>query len=443
MTAAIRLHRWIRTLDFYRRAIRGCAERPALIHCNDYNTMWVGVAARAMGGIAVLYDSHELWPDRNLRPEPRWWLLACESLFVRCAHVTITASPGYAEVMARRYRIDRPKVVRNIPASRPGGAAAQAGDPAQASGGTKHSLALYVGALTSGRGIEISIKALALVPDARLKLVGPGRDDYRAGLVELARREGVADRVEFAGAVPPEKLLGAIGEASVGLALIQPVCLSYEMSLPNKLFEYVAAGIPVLGSDLPAIGALVREHEIGLVAQPDQVADVASKLSAMLEPQRNAAFRLATRKAAKRLNWELSRGFWSPLTSRLQPPRDNGRSASAMEAPSSRVRPRLSRTFSRGRWSEYRRFLELAGRHGYRIVSLEQLDREGRRDGVAPTLILRHDVDQHPRSALTMAAIEDELGVRSSWYFRWRTAHPRSCPRLRNAASRSACITRH
>jgi hypothetical protein len=94
-----------------------------------------------------------------------------------------------------------------------------------------------------------------------------------------------------------------------------------------------------------------------------------------------------------------------------------------MESASGRVRPRLSRTFSRGRWPEYRRFLELARRHGYRIVSLESWVEERRVNG-PPTLILRHDVDQHPRSALTMAAIEDDLGVRSSWYFRWRTAHP-------------------
>jgi hypothetical protein len=89
-----------------------------------------------------------------------------------------------------------------------------------------------------------------------------------------------------------------------------------------------------------------------------------------------------------------------------------------------RIRPRLSRTFSRGRWDEYRRFLELARGHGYHIVSLERWVSQGQRDGSGPTLILRHDVDQHPRSALMMAAIEEELEVRSSWYFRWRTAHP-------------------
>jgi hypothetical protein len=89
-----------------------------------------------------------------------------------------------------------------------------------------------------------------------------------------------------------------------------------------------------------------------------------------------------------------------------------------------RVRPRLSRTFSRSRWGEYERFLRAAQEHGYRIVSLEDWVAEGfPRDG-DPTLILRHDVDQDPRSALRMASIETRLGLRSSWYFRWRTAHP-------------------
>jgi hypothetical protein len=88
-----------------------------------------------------------------------------------------------------------------------------------------------------------------------------------------------------------------------------------------------------------------------------------------------------------------------------------------------RIRPRLSRTFSRGRWGEYRRLLEQARERGYRIVSLEDWASED--DGAeGPTLILRHDVDQHPRSAFSMAEIEAEMGITSSWYFRWRTAHP-------------------
>jgi glycosyltransferase involved in cell wall biosynthesis len=304
MRAAIRIHRWVRTLDFYRRAIAVVRqERPALIHCNDYNTMWVGVAARLMGESAVVYDSHELWPDRNQRPEPRWWLIACEWLFVHLAHRTITASPGYAEVMARRYRIPPPGVIRNIPDASmlPSAVRSENGDSPAGDGDR---LALYVGALTTGRGLELSIMALNHIDDVRLRLVGPARPAYLAELVELADREGVSDRVEFAGAVSPDELVETISEASVGLALIQPVCLSYRMSLPNKVFEYVAAGLPVLGSDLPAISALVNEHRIGLLAEPGEVEDVAIKLGEMLEPDRNSAFRDAAREAAGILSWD-------------------------------------------------------------------------------------------------------------------------------------------
>jgi glycosyltransferase involved in cell wall biosynthesis len=304
MRAAIRLHRWMRTLDFYRRAISVVREvRPALVHCNDYNTMWVGVAARLIGGSAVVYDSHELWPDRNGRSEPRWWLIACEYLFVHLAHRTITASPGYAEVMARRYRISPPGVVRNIPDASmlPTDLSSENGGPGA---GREDRLALYVGALTTGRGLELSIMALNHIDDVRLRLVGPGRPAYLKELVALADREGVSDRVEFAGAVSADQLIETIREASVGLALIQPICLSYRMSLPNKVFEYVAAGLPVLGTDLPAIGSLVTEHRIGLLAEPGEAKDVAEKLGEMLVPERNAAFRDAARAAARELNWD-------------------------------------------------------------------------------------------------------------------------------------------
>ena len=83
-------------------------ERPLLVHANDWNTMWCAVAIKLLYGSRVVYDSHELWPDRNGRWEQRWWLLTSEALFVRLADATVTASPGYAEALAKRYRMPRP-----------------------------------------------------------------------------------------------------------------------------------------------------------------------------------------------------------------------------------------------------------------------------------------------------------------------------------------------
>jgi hypothetical protein len=94
-----------------------------------------------------------------------------------------------------------------------------------------------------------------------------------------------------------------------------------------------------------------------------------------------------------------------------------------MASPPARMRPRLSRTFSRNRWAEYGRFLNSALGEGYTVTPLERWVR-GEAPDAERILIMRHDVDQHPRSVLPMAAQEEELGIRSSWYFRWRTAHP-------------------
>lgn len=100
-------------------------------------------------------------------------------------------------------------------------------------------------------------------------------------------------------------------------------------------------------------------------------------------------------------------------------------------AATAHARPRLAHTRARARWGEYRRLLEAADAAGYRIVSLEAWLDEPARRVPARVLVLRHDIDQHARSALPMAAIEEELGLSSTWYVRWRTARPAVVERLR------------
>jgi hypothetical protein len=93
-------------------------------------------------------------------------------------------------------------------------------------------------------------------------------------------------------------------------------------------------------------------------------------------------------------------------------------------------RKRFARTLARPRWREYRDLLAHALSRGYRVISLERFV-ERPPDGPQPLLVLRHDVDQHPRSALRMAAIERAAGIASTWYFRWRTSDPRVIRRIR------------
>jgi glycosyltransferase involved in cell wall biosynthesis len=300
LAAAIRLRRLVTTADYYRRGIALVRRlRPELIHANDYNTAWIGLAGKVLAGSRLVYDSHELWPDRNLRPEWRPWLLLCESLFVRAADSVVTTSPGYAEVIARRYRVAAPTLVRNVPEWRAGPAPSRAGEGPP--------LAVYFGAVTRNRGLPTALRALALVPELRLRIVGPEAWGYRATLAALAAELGVGDRLELLEPVAPAEAPAVMGDADVGLALIEPACLSYEMTLPNKLYEYVAAGLPVLSSDVPVLAREVREHGVGTVADPADPVAVAAALRAVLEPEANASFRAAAERLAEEAVWERER----------------------------------------------------------------------------------------------------------------------------------------
>ena len=302
---AARLVRWATTLDFYARGIAAVRRlRPELVQCNDYNTMWIGVAARLLHRSALVYDSHELWPDRNMRPEARWWLLACEALFARLAHAIVMTSPAHAEVLARRYRVRQPVVVRNIPAESAG---ARSGHERARSRDGHGPVAIYVGGVLRHRGIEQSIRALPSVDRLTLRLLGPVEPDYRAELEHLARSAGVHDRVEFSPPVPPTEVVAALAGADVGLALFQPVCLSHRLVLPNKLFEYVRAGLPVVGSDLPMIARFVGDHDVGTTVDPEDTEDIAAALAATIAPERNEKLRAAAERAGRSLDWRKER----------------------------------------------------------------------------------------------------------------------------------------
>ncbi len=305
----MRLRRALSGASFAWQALRlARRERPAMVHANDWNTMWCALAIKLTCGAGVIYDSHELWADRNGRWEWRAWLVASEALFVRAADAVITASPGYADALARRYRIKRPAVVRNIPETSSSGVCHEPGQPP---------CAVYVGGLMPGRGLEQTIDALALTKEMRVRLIGPGAAGYRATLEARAIQTGVMERVRIEPPVPPAYVPALLGEATAGLCLIQPVCRSYELTLPNKLFEYAAAGVPVLASNLPVIAAIVRGNGLGEVVAPEDTAGIAAALERLREPGRWGEAARSSRRFASTNDWRREAGTLAEIYRRV------------------------------------------------------------------------------------------------------------------------------
>jgi glycosyltransferase involved in cell wall biosynthesis len=271
-----RLRRVAAGLSFAVQATRlGRKARPAIVHANDWNTMWAGLAIKLACRCPLIYDSHELWADRNGRWENRRWLLAAEALFARLADRVLVTSPGHGSVLAARCRIATPLVVRNIPEQSPALLSPAPAEPP---------VLAYVGGLMPGRGLEQALDALPLLSGFRLRAIGPGAGDYADTLRRRAAALGVADRLELLGPVAPDKIPAALGGALAGLCLIEPICRSYELCLPNKLFEYIAAGLPVIASDLPVIGQVVCDAGLGEVVAPTGVHALVAAVEQLRDP---------------------------------------------------------------------------------------------------------------------------------------------------------------
>jgi SAM-dependent methyltransferase len=128
----------------------------------------------------------------------------------------------------------------------------------------------------------------------------------------------VADRVHVIASVPLDELLGCTADADVGVSLLQDSCENHRLALPNKLFEYIAAGVPVLTSALPEMRRLVDDHGIGWTVRPDDAGDVRRGLAEALAARGDGDLRERVRVADRELSWERERERLLGLYRRLE-----------------------------------------------------------------------------------------------------------------------------
>jgi glycosyltransferase involved in cell wall biosynthesis len=174
--------------------------------------------------------------------------------------------------------------------------------------------------------VEQLIDAAALLPGAVLALMGYG--DLRAVLAERARLSPAADRIRFLDPVAPADLIAWISGADVCAMPIQGTTLNHRLATPNKLFEAIGAGVPVVVSDLPGMAAIVREHGVGETCDPAEPADVARAIRAIVEcaPADRAALRQRCLDVAReRFNWEAQAERLVALYTSLGVPPPGGR----------------------------------------------------------------------------------------------------------------------
>jgi glycosyltransferase involved in cell wall biosynthesis len=287
-----------------RLALRAAATRPDAIHAHDAAMLLPGLLAAWRCGARLVYDSHELATGVPYRGGAWPAVVAgAERLGAPRADAVIAVSDGIAADLSRRYPLRHPPaVIRNLPDLPPPGAA-PAPDLRRALGVGNAPLLLHQGAVAAGRGCEVLLRALDLLPEAHLLYLG-AEGSYATRLRKIAAESAAAGRCHFLDPVPPEALLSHTAQADVGVSLLADSCENHRLALPNKLFEYLAAGLPVVVSDLPEASRLVRSRGIGWCADGADPESVAAALRTALAQQDDEGLRERLAQSASELSWE-------------------------------------------------------------------------------------------------------------------------------------------
>jgi glycosyltransferase involved in cell wall biosynthesis len=264
--------------------------------------------ARRHGG-KVVYDARDIYLDAaNLaktRGPVRALIGRAERSWARRADRVITVNRPYAEIMARRWSVPLPLIVMNCsyrttpPASPP----RRFHETLGLAPATR--VVLYQGGFSPHRGIEQLFEAIPDVPGAVLVLLGYG--SLKADLEARAADPEHAGRVHLLPAVPPTELLEWVASADVVAMPIQPSTLNHRYTTPNKLFEAMAVGVPVVASDLPGMAPTVREADAGILVDPTSPAEIAAACRTLLAEAPDAAAARRERiltAAHATFNWE-------------------------------------------------------------------------------------------------------------------------------------------
>lgn len=282
-------------------------QRCDILTANDLDTLLPCFIVSRLRRARLVYDSHELFaevPELIGRPLTRkLWLMMEGTLFPRLKHVSVV-SESIAKHYFRQYGV-RSAVVRNLPA--PINAPPVRHEIVQ-----RERVLLYQGALNIGRGIELMIDAMSLLPEWTLWIVGEG--DIAEELKRRTEGSPARARIRFWGRVAPAALGEITRQARIGLSLEEDKGLNYRYALPNKVFDCIQSRVPVIVANLPEMSTLIQKTGVGLILRK-RTPDALATLVHLLDSSPSAYWHWveACDHAAQDLHWNAERLILKPL----------------------------------------------------------------------------------------------------------------------------------
>lgn len=274
-----------------------------LLLSNDLDTLLPNYLIKKIKCSKLIYDSHEYFtgvPELEGRPFVRKsWKRIERWMFPKLADV-ITVNDSIAHLYKDEYKKEL-VVVRNIP-DLPEKIDSH---PKQELGldDVKHIIILQGSGINVERGAEEAVQAMQYVNDAILYIIGDG--DVLPLLKEMVRVKKLEVKVKFIPKQPLDKLFAYTRHADIGLTLDKDSNINYRYSLPNKLFDYIHAGVPVLASPLVEIKKIIQHYKVGEMIENHSPEHIADKINGMFgDKQKLAVYRENCNIAKFELNWK-------------------------------------------------------------------------------------------------------------------------------------------
>jgi len=300
------------------------AFRPSVFHASDLYVLSAARAASRQTGAYLTYDAREYYPHvagTKGKPWARWWWARTERKNIRHADAVFTVSDSIADALKTDYGIPRPLLVHNAPdvdesaevvqaTLATGSTGNRAPNSSRASFQDVRSqinagdapVMVHLGQMKRGRGGTQLIAAMTKVPDAHLVFLGFGSESEV--LKKAASESANSHRIHFLEPVPPDEVRRVIASADIGITMLEDICLNHRYALPNKLFDYIHAGLPVLGSDLDEVRRIIRRYDIGMTTDATDPEQIGRAMATMLHGPDREIWKVNTRRAAETFRWE-------------------------------------------------------------------------------------------------------------------------------------------
>jgi len=309
-------------LVIWRFAIRGWGRDAARLappadfyHAHDLTGLPAALAAQRRHGGRVIYDSHEVYLESGANVRQPGWLRRLmrrwERSMVARTVALVTVNEACGAELNRRYRVPGPTVIVHNCAPRrplPSGPDARLRQATGCSAGTP--IALYHGSFSPHRGLDTLAEALLAPGLEHVHAAYLGYGSQRPLLERLAGDSRYGNRLHILEPVPPEDVVGWVSGADVEVMILEPVTLNHVLSTPNKVFEALAAGVPVVTSDFPGLREIIigdPDGPLGAVCDPADPVAIAAALRSILDlddAARADLRRRCLRAAHERWNWE-------------------------------------------------------------------------------------------------------------------------------------------